>query len=208
MRIERRKGNRRQAKSLKDDLVDFLEFNASEGRPCGPGCERVCPTCGSTSCQCVCSADCEHIPTTISTDPERHPIEAGIAPLVYVLQKTGHYHPCWSCEGHLDLSGEKVWKIPRVWFYCSSTTHVRLLADVLQDFRLDHVTHVPWQVKVSFSEDANPDTTFSLRPDLADQEDVTLENLQGDARAIADHLESALRKRAEKILQSTPQTTP
>ena len=196
MRIERRKGDRREPES---PFKDFLEPDSNEERPCGPGCQRVCPTCGSVSCQCACSPDCEHIPTALSSDPENYPLETGIAPLVYALKKTGHYHPCWSCEGHMDLSGERIWKIPRVWFYCNSTTHIRLLADVIQDFRVEHLIQVPWQVKVSFSDEDNPDTTFSLRPDMAGQEDVTLEQLQKDVHTIAEKLNDALRARAEKI---------
>ena len=202
MRIERRQENRRHEGSLEEKLDNFLQFGGHEERPCGSACQKVCPTCGSVSCQCQCAPDCEHIPTALSSDPENYPIEESIAPLVYTLKAIGHFQPCWSCEGHMDVRGDRIWKIPRVWFYCNSTLHLRLLGDVLQEFAIEHVTGVPWIVKLTFSDDDNPDTTFSLRPDPASIGDVSLADLQNDARMLAKRLPDALRARAKKIRKS------
>ncbi len=127
------------------------------------------------------------------------PIEEGIAPLVYELNRFDMFKPCWSCEGHLGPKGD-LWKVPRVWFYCSSVVHVRLLSDVLAQLQADRATHVPWRVRVTFSDVDNPDTTFSLRPDIFDDDECSLEKLQQDVRIISERLEPMIASAANRVL--------
>ncbi len=49
----------------------------------------------------------------LSSDPESHPLESRIAPLVYELKRLEVFDPCWSCAGHNGTDGA-LWKIPRV----------------------------------------------------------------------------------------------
>lgn len=172
------------------------------GRVCGPQCTVKCPTCGSTACQCKCSPDCPEAPALLSSDPKEHPVEPGIVPLVFALKRTGYFSPCWSCEGHLGPDGA-LWKLPRVWFYCDSMVHVRLLYGALHSLKLAGILRHDWQVAVTFSDPDNPETTFSLEPDLAEARSVPLKELQADSSRLADALEAALIKEARNLQRTT-----
>ena len=133
----------------------------------------------------------------MTSDPN-FPIESGIAPLVFELEQLGVFEPCWSCEGHNDASGA-LWKIPRVWFYCDSVVQVRLLSDVLKNLKIDEMTIAPWQVRLTFSNEDNPLTTFSIRPDIGPNDSYALEKLQGDIRAITQFLRPMMLKGASQL---------
>ncbi len=68
----------------------------------------------------------------MSCDPDHHPIEPAVLPLVFAMKRQGTFQPCWSCEGHLGLDGT-LWKIPRIWFYARSLVAARLLTEGLGD---------------------------------------------------------------------------
>lgn len=133
----------------------------------------------------------------MSSDPVNHPLEGRIAPLVYELKRLEAFHPCWSCEGHDGPDG-KLWKIPRVWFYCASVVHLRVLADAVKELHLTETLSVPWRVVLTFSDENNSDTTFSLEPDL-DHERPRLPALQRDIDVIADHLRESAFTEARKL---------
>ena len=133
----------------------------------------------------------------MSSDPVNHPLEGRIAPLVYELKRLEAFHPCWSCEGHNGPDG-KLWKIPRVWFYCGSVVHLRVLADAVKELHLTETLSVPWRVVLTFSSEDNADTTFSLEPDL-DHERPLLPALQRDIDAIAEHLRELAFTEARKL---------
>lgn len=201
MRIERRKGDRRKSQSLGDGIRDVLHAGHGEGRPCGPGCQMECPTCGARDCRCNCTRACANIPSTLSSDPQNYPLEPAIAPLVYEINRWSFFKPCWSCQGHLHDDGS-LWKLPRVWFYCKSMVHLRLLADAVKEMHLQKRLSVPWRVGVTFSDGDNPDTTFSLEPD-PNGSIVTLASLQKDAMAIAEDLEPEMREQALRLSRNT-----
>ena len=112
-------------------------------------------------------------------------MESLVAPLVFELKKLGVFYPCWSCEGHPDQAGH-VWKIPRVWFYADSVVHIRALADAIGRLFLAHRLSARWQVVLTHSDAANPDTTFSLEPEPVAEN--SLGALQRDLRVLADEL--------------------
>jgi len=201
MRIERRQKDRRQVDSLGEALRAIIH-RAKDGRPCGTGCRVRCPTCGATDCRCACARTCGNIPRALSSDPDTLPIETGIAPLVYEMNTLGVFRPCWSCEGHLDSDGA-FWKPPRVWFYCGSPVHVRLLSDTMEELRIRKVITVPWRVRVTFSDDDNPETTFSIKPETAHLARVELSDLQADIAAIAEHLGPVITEQALKLTRKT-----
>lgn len=197
MRIERLKKTEQEKSEIRAELARVADPPVRTVRVCDPDCDEVCPTCASTNCACCCSKDCPKISITLTTDPN-FPIENKIAPLAYELKRLGVYEPCWSCEGHNDNAGD-LWKIPRVWFYCDSVVHVRLLSDVLMDLGIGELLNVPWQVRVTFSEDDNPSTTFSLEPVMDQPLKITLQALQQDIQVIAERLEEMVKEKASDL---------
>ena len=201
MKIERKKGDRRANAGVRADLEKASSAGVNEGRICSPECDAVCPSCSSTSCACCCSSDCAHIPAVLTSDPN-FPIETMIAPLAFELKRLGVFEPCWSCEGHNDHD-DKLWKIPRVWFYCDSVVHVRLLSDVLKELEIDELINGPWQVRLTFTDEDNPATTFSLEPEIGPGPELSLKILQEDVKAITQYLHPKFTRRAELLAEST-----
>ena len=111
------------------------------------------------------------------------------------------FKPCWSCEGH-DAADGRLWKVPRVWFYADSMVHVRVLAEALASLSAGGVNHVPWRVRVTHTDDANPDTVFSLVPDLSGNAGAGLNDLQRDTGTIAEHLEVTILTESQRILST------
>lgn len=197
MKIERRIKDRRENSENLSQLEEVANPPAQNARVCDPSCEEVCPTCGATACACACSSECRHIPGVLTDDPN-FPIEAHIAPLAFELKRLGIFRPCWSCEGHNDTQ-DTLWKIPRVWFYCDSVVHLRLLSDVLKDLEIEEKLHVPWQVAVTFSDAENPDTTFSLKPARTGP-GTKLEDLQADTRVITENVYDRVTAKAGQLI--------
>ncbi len=189
MKIEGSKQGRGRPTQVRDDLDEILCSGADGSPVCAPNC----PKAGTR----VCSRDCPDIPRIISTDPEKHPVEHNIAPLVFELKRLEVFQPCWSCEGHNGPDG-KLWKVPRVWFYCSSVVHLRVLASAVSELRVKGHLNVPWQVVLTFSEDDNTNTTFSLEPNLPDEAPPLLA-LQQDVETIAAHLRTSVLAEVQKL---------
>lgn len=204
MRIKRHNSTAAQTDRYRSDLADAAAAKGIAGRVCGEECALVCPHCGSTACQCLCSPACENAPRALSVDPNM-PIEPEIAPLVFEMKRLGLFTPCWSCEGHLGTDGT-LWKVPRVWFYCDSTTHLRLLADGLKAMEISRKLSTPWQVVVTFSDTDNPATTFSLEPAVPAQGTADLSTLQRDVRTIALSLEEMISEQAGSLRQAAEGT--
>lgn len=200
MRIERRRLSPEQSRRLDDEIAATTVAKKVSGRVCGRACDKTCARCGSSTCQCACAPNCPDAPRHLSSHPDGFPIERGITPLVYELRRLGMFQPCWSCEGHLDNNG-KLWKVPRVWFYCDSLIAVRLLADAIAKIRATERLSVAWRVVVDFSDPDNPDTTFSLEPALQVSDTPDLPALQKDAAKIAGSLEPLLSELAQRLLK-------
>ncbi len=201
MKIERKKEDRRVNAGVRADLERASAVSVPRGRVCNPECDAVCPSCSSTSCACSCSSDCGHIPAQLTSDPN-FPIEAMIAPLAFELKRLGAFEPCWSCEGH-NGHDDKLWKIPRIWFYCDSVVYVRLLSDVLKELEIDELINGPWQVRLTFSDEDNPATTFSLEPEIGPGAPLSLKALQEDVKVITQYLPTMFTRRAEILTEST-----
>jgi hypothetical protein len=189
MKIERRKDGHTRANQLRNELGRILRSDSEGVAVCAPDCPGASPE--------RCSRRCPDIPVTISSDPVKHPLEGRIAPLVYELKRLEAFHPCWSCEGHNGPDG-KLWKIPRVWFYCDSVAQLRVLADAVMELHLAETLSVPWRVVLTFSDEDNADTTFSLEPDLGPERPL-LHALQRDIDTIADHLREFAFAEARKL---------
>ncbi len=180
---------------IRDDLEELFGLDRKVGRPCGEHCHHICTECGSTNCRCGCARTCSDIPHVLSSDPIDDPLEVGIAPLVYELNRLKVFHPCWSCEGH-DGAGNAVAQAPKVWFYCRSVVHLRLLSDSLAELNARDIVGVPWQVRLTFSRADDPDTMFSIEPFIDQSDSPTLEVLHADVGAIADRLHGLITGRA------------
>ncbi|MFQ5773971.1 MAG: hypothetical protein ACE5GS_05605 [Kiloniellaceae bacterium] len=188
MKIGRRSGGAKK-ESLRAELQEILRSGRSDGPVCGPGCARPDSR--------ACSRACPDIPRALSSDPDNHPLETRIAPLVFELKRLGVFEPCWSCAGHNGADGA-LWKVPRVWFYCRSVVHVRVLAESIQELHLHKKLNAPWHIVITFSEHDNADTTFSLEPRLEGRR-PNLTALQTDIEAIAEHLRDLVFREVEKL---------
>jgi hypothetical protein len=154
----------------------------------GPIPDPVCCShCANYRVSTGCHRFCPAAPWRLSSEGERSPVEPRVAPLVFELKKLGVFHPCWSCEGHPDSDG-KVWKIPCVWFYADSVVHIRGLADAVATLFNARRLAARWEIVLTYSDPDNPDTTFSLQPELGLES--CLSTLQSDLRAMADDLGS------------------
>lgn len=178
-------------RDYRGDLERLLNQPSSrEARPC-PGCDLVCPKCGSQSCTCTCSPSCEAAPRMLSSDPDEHPIETDIVPLVYALYSLRLTPPCWSCEGHYNRQGE-LDKLPRVWFNARTLAIPNLLAELLSEPRIAAKLSLPWHVcVVSWSQGI--DVTFSVEPKVNPTDDPQLSLLRRDVRTIAEGLETDMK---------------
>ncbi len=175
MRIGRRGQIGTDPKELRAELDEILKFEERPGSVCGAACQKPAPR--------NCSRNCPDIPQVLSSDPEKSPLETRIAPLVYEMKRLGVFEPCWSCEGHNKPDGS-FWKLPQVWFYAHSVVHLRVLADGIKELHLSEKLSVPWQIRVTFSDSNNAETTFSLQPRVGPGK-VKLASLQNDIDAIA-----------------------
>lgn len=195
MRIKRQPRSANHRRLLRTELARAARPETVKGRVCGPNCTIRCPRCGSSGCQCKCTPSCPHAPHALSDDPELHPIEPGIVGLVFEMKRLGVFTPCWSCEGHLNADGS-LWKLPRLWFYCASPLHVRLLATGLSGLKHEGRLSASWQIVVTYSDPDNPETTFSLEPLAAPDKPLDLLSLQGDLAEIARSLHAIVSEAA------------
>jgi hypothetical protein len=164
-----------------------VKKDVKRARKLGPLPPPVCSRrCADYDPSIGCYRFCPSAPRRLSSDANS-PVEALIAPLVFELKRLGVFHPCWSCEGHNDEAGNLL-KVPRVWFYADSVVHLRALANSIERLFCARRLSTRWIVVLTHSDPDNPDTTFSLEPDLAGA-NLKLQNVQDGARAIAESLE-------------------
>lgn len=175
-------------------------------RPC-PACDAPCPCMGSRDCACACTPDCPDAPRRMSSDPERFPVEAGIAPLVFALYATRVCRPCWSCEGHLDAAG-RLRRPPAVWFYAETATYARMVFVALEAMRFERRIASRWRVGVTAVEHDNPCTLYTVEPAMTEDAPPSLDALQEDAAAIGAGLLAKLREQSRLALGAACVATP
>jgi hypothetical protein len=168
------------------------------GRPC-PRCVMVCPTCGSTVCECECHPTCKHAPLNMTSDDE-FPIEDKIAPLVYAFLKLHQCPPCWSCEGHLGSDGE-LKRLPAVWFYAGSQVFAGMVGDYVASLWVKKKLSTPWRVIVAVTEPGGVEPAYSLEPELKEDLAITLAKLQADIDVIAEGLVENVQARTHVLLR-------
>ncbi len=181
-----------------DTLGELLRMSAEAPfRPCAE-CQRPCDCSGSPTCACSCTLHCQSAAASMSSEPDAHPVEPRVLPLVMEMNKTGFIQTCWSCEGHTDTTG-RINKIPRIWFYTRSHVYVRILANVLSRAKISHKLTYDWNVKLINLEDG-VGNSYSLEPDLTYVDKPVLLKLQEDLFRLSDHLNSELYQEARSLL--------
>ncbi len=191
---------RRRAQELRDLMT---QPTARQQRVC-PGCDIRCAQCGSISCTCSCAPDCADAPQQMSSDPEKHPVEAGIVPLVYALNELRVFHPCWSCEGHVEDDGRLI-RPPHVWFSVRTTVYLSLINHCLFHLHFEKKLSRDWQIKV-VDWGQTEDSGFSLEPVTAKGEKIDLAALRRDVRVIAEGLLSGVRAAATHYIDGMAST--
>ena len=168
---------------MRIDQPDFKkQQDSGESQRVCSHCNKVCPTCGETSCDCQCHIGCEGIATAMVAEPERFPIEGKVVPLVYAIATIPHLQPIWSCEGHAQQSGDLL-RHPQIWFYAENHQHIDEIEDVLG--RLESQLHGRWRLQ--FSEMRNNTPVYIL--EAFESEDVPLEGMQSDITLLASQLQ-------------------
>jgi hypothetical protein len=202
IRIEHPVASTDRERQRRAEIALAIEGRQIDGRICGETCTIACTVCGASACQCMCSMQCPDMPRAISSDPDNHPIEPAVAPLVFAMTRVAAFQPCWSCEGHLGLDG-KLWKVPRVWFYSETMVAVRLLTDGLGDLARTGKLQTSWRVSVTYSDPKNAETTFSLEPSRPFDEANGLAKLQEDMSIIAEALSATMHSQAQALHRET-----
>ncbi len=190
MRIARRKKSARQQEEIRRELDEITKAEPVNPPVCGDHCLKYQ--------EIRCHRDCPDAPAMLSSEAD-YPLEPKIAPVVFELKRLGVFDPCWSCEGHDGHDG-KLWKLPRVWFYARSVVHVRLLAAGMVELHLAGKLSARWEIVLVVADRDNADTSFSLQPNLQDEE-VTLYALHQDLENIAAHLRQMVIARAEELAE-------
>lgn len=179
------------AQKTRQSLEQFLlQATPNELPPC-PACNNHLPS--------TCSPKCSDAKLALSTEPDQHPIEANVLPLVYGLVSTRVFQTCWSCEGHMD-SKDNLISLPRVSFYTPSCVYVQLLHRHLANLIMDKKLVYSWLIALSdYAQTWGQ--TYSLLPDLNyNNKDVHLGALQNDLKVIASDLQENMKIQARAML--------
>jgi hypothetical protein len=121
------------------------------------------------------------------------------------MKRIGLFSPCWSCEGHLGQD-QTLWKLPRVWFFCHSMTHLRLLVGGLRELDVGRKLSARWQTVVTCPDTDNTAATFSLEPDPVSSGPLRLTALRQDVLVIADALTGMIARQAAALLRKKVKT--
>jgi len=191
MHIDQPKHDFLDAIQTQESLELFIQQAAPNEAPPCPGCRMHTHT--------QCSFTCPDAPTALSNEPEEHPIERNIVPLVFGLMSTRVTQTCWSCEGHMDDQDNLI-KLPRVSFYTSSPVYPQLLHKHLFKLSLDKKLAYSWQVVLSDYAQTWAQT-YSVIPDLSfNDKAIHLGALQNDLKIIANDLQNKMKEIAREMI--------
>jgi len=180
------------AQQTRQSLEVFLKQPGPQELPPCPGCENHIKS--------KCSCQCPDAKRALSTEPDSHPIETSVVPLVYGLMSTRLSQTIWSCEGHMDENNRLI-SLPRVSFYTSSPVYSQLLHRHLAKLMLDKKLVYNWHVTLTdYAQTWGQ--TYSITPDLNFVNgDVHLGALQNDLKVIAEDLLEKMKQIAHEMLQ-------
>jgi hypothetical protein len=131
-------------------------------------------------------------------NPVRYPIESKVVPLVFELTASRLMQTCWSCEGHMDKQN-RLWKVPQVSFYADSPIYPKLVLIHLTRLYQARQLGYRWHVVLSdFTQTLS--LTYSIQPDLNQEESPRLGLLQQDLQVISNDMHSQLKLIARELL--------
>ncbi|MDH5395871.1 MAG: hypothetical protein OEW97_06320 [Gammaproteobacteria bacterium] len=196
MHIEKPKHDFLDAQHTREILQIFLQQPTPKEMPPCQGCQNHVSH--------KCSITCSDAKTALSTEPDVHPIETNVVPLVYGLASTRLTQTCWSCEGHMDSDNNLI-KLPRVSFYTSSAVYPQLLHRHLSKLGMDKKLAYAWLVVLTdYAQTWGQ--TYSIIPDLTFiKKSVSLGALQNDLKIIADNLQEKMKFEARLMINELDQ---
>ena len=193
--------NRQHTTAVLKNLI--RQPSAREAPPC-PSCHLAESSSAFNNSSCNCN--CPNAAQALSSDPDKHPIESLVVPLVFELSSLRLMQPCWSCEGHNAPDNQTLWKLPQVHFYALSPIYVQLLANHVNRLMLDKRLGCAW--RVSFSNFGQTwGITYTLEPNL-NGVDVppSLVSMQQDLQTISEGLADAIKREAGTLLSAISTT--
>jgi len=134
----------------------------------------------------------------MSSDPDNHPIEPHILPLVYALYCLRGCTPCWSSEGRIDGAGRLV-RGPAVRFFTDSDVYPDVISAYLRTLAAGGMLSSPWDVSVVHREWPGR-ATFVLQPEPCSSEVPDLELLWEDVAIIAEPMALGVRVTAREFM--------
>lgn len=189
-----------QTQVIKTTLIDLLnQPSDKQERPC-PGCRFAVGSSHSQTSAAFCSAQCPEAPRQMSSEPDRYPIELGIAPLVYAFYTMRLMMPCWSCEGHTDQNGV-VLKTPKLWFYTTSDFYPKLVAQYVSSLKGAHKIENHWAVRLLPFSQSMFTITYSLEPQESAPALFNLASLQNDIKVISHHFRQEMLTLARQYVE-------
>ncbi len=184
----------------KQDLVNLLnQPSDSQERPC-PGCRLSFPDDPSPTSTSHCSINCPEAAKMMSSDPNKHPIEDHVVPIVYSIYTLRLLMPCWSCEGH-ENDGEELIKAPKIWFYSVSPFYAKLVAQALSTIKYREKLSYEWSVKILPFSQSMFTLTYSIEPEIEGKFLNILPKLQKDMKVIGENLRSYVLNDARKYVK-------
>lgn len=170
---------------------------------------QPCPNCtnpAQAGNPDVCNWQCAAAPRALSSEPDNHPIESNAVKIVFELRQLGLFEPCWSCEGHLDPSGQ-IYRLPQVSFYCANPMYVVILHEHVDLLHYSKHLHAFWHIAMT-SLGQKMGVTYLLEPLLKEDTPISLDELQEDLHHIGDNLAYRLKTIAEARLAKLKMNPP
>jgi len=99
----------------------------------------------------------------------------------------------------------QIWKLPQVCFYSQAAIYPKLVSSHLSNLFIQKRLKYTWHICLTeISQSVYP--TFSIRPDLTHETELSLGLMQNDLKTIAKDLHLRLKNEAKKILKSISKT--
>ncbi len=128
-----------------------------------------------------------------------NPLGHGVAVLAFELSKLGLFSPLGACHGHEQTDGD-AWTRPRIWFSSESLHHIRVLADILADLKLQGHLAEAWRVVPSQAVSPGSGAAYCIEPMQVGVSDIAA--LHRDAATIGRHLAQSFAVHAARLADS------
>ena len=174
-----------------NDLTRLIQQPSADQLP-------PCPNCKQTTKVTDCSPKCSGAAEALSEDPNLHPIEPNIVPLVFELTSMRLVQTCWSCEGHASFDGG-IFKMPQISFYTEKPFYAQLINMYLKKIHWKKQIQYPWEVCLSdFGQTL--EITYTIKCDLSCIDNPTLSIMQSDLQAMAKDFSTNIKNYAQELI--------